>query len=317
MARLYITYSSRDRALALQLAAQLRAFGHQIAIDVDSLVPGIEWRRELMDKLLLCDGVVVLLTANAVGSPFVFSEIGSARASSRRFLIPVIVGDLPIHPVVQDIYAIRIPSSSTREVRKAVKKIDDAVKAHLRRSAALLGVTVPLGYEHLSTQVRRFCEDSPFERNVFVMMKFPDKTSMPARHIRLLNDVWEVISSQAARHGLEARRADLRAYHDQLWENICVYIIGSKYGIAVLEDEVASELNPNVALEYGFMKALDHPVALMRSSGFKHSRADLAGKLANTFDIVGGVLRSASLRQAVAAWFKEQGLTPRTRVTRR
>ena len=173
MARLYITYSSRDRALALQLAAQLRAFGHQIAIDVDSLVPGIEWRRELMDKLLLCDGVVVLLTANAVGSPFVFSEIGSARASSRRFLIPVIVGDLPIHPVVQDIYAIRIPSISTREVRKAVKKIDEAVTAHLRRSAALLGVTVPSGYEHLSPQVRRFCDDSPFERNVFVMMKFP------------------------------------------------------------------------------------------------------------------------------------------------
>ncbi|MGZ9155724.1 MAG: hypothetical protein ACXW6J_20755 [Candidatus Binatia bacterium] len=76
-------------------------------------------------------------------------------------------------------------------------------------------------------------------------------------------------------------------------------------------------MNPNVALEYGFMKALDHPVALMRSSGFKHSRADLAGKLANTFDIVGGVLRSASLRQAVGAWFKEQGLAARTRDTRR
>jgi len=33
MARLYITYSSRDRHLALQLAAQLRDYGHQIAID--------------------------------------------------------------------------------------------------------------------------------------------------------------------------------------------------------------------------------------------------------------------------------------------
>jgi hypothetical protein len=42
------------------------------------------------------------------------------------------------------------------------------------------------------------------------MMKFPDKTSMPPRHIRLLNDVWEDISSQAARQGLEAKRADLR-----------------------------------------------------------------------------------------------------------
>jgi hypothetical protein len=317
MARLYVSYSSRDRQLAQQLASQLRARGHQIAIDVDSLVPGVEWRRELMDKLLLCDGVVVLLTPNAVGSPFVFTEIGSARASSRRFLIPVILGDLPVHPVVQDIYAIRMPSPSAPAVRRAVAQIDDAVKTHLRRSAAMLGVSVPAGYEHLSAQIRRFCDDSPFERNVFVMMKFPDKTSMPARHVRLLDDVWDVISSQAARHGLETRRADQRSYHDQLWENICVYIIGSRYGIAVLEDEVASELNPNVALEYGFMKALDHPVAVVRSSRFNHSRGDRSGNHAKTLVINGGTLRGAPQRQAVGDWFKEQGLSVRRRVRRR
>ncbi len=317
MARLYLSYSSRDRQLALQVSSKLRAHGHHVAIDVDSLVPGIEWRRELMDKLLLSDGVVVLLTENSLGSPFVFSEIGSARASPRLFLIPVIVGDLPIHPTVQDIYAIRLGTASPNAIGKAVQQIDDAVKSHLRRSAALVGVSVTSGYEHLNTQVQRFCRDSPFERNVFVMMKFPDRASMATRHIRLLGEIWDVISAQAARHGLEARRADQRSYHDQLWENICVYIIGSKYGIAVLEDEVASELNPNVALEYGFMKALDHPVALLRSSTFKHSRADLSGKLAKTFDIVGGELRAPSLRAAVTDWFKEQGLTARRRARRR
>jgi hypothetical protein len=187
------------------------------------------------------------------------------------------------------------------------------VKIHLKRSAALLGVDVPPGYEHLSRQVYQFCADSPFERNVFVMMKFPDKASMSVRHTRLLADIWEVIKAQASRHGLEARRADERSYHDQLWENICVYIMGCKYGIAVLEDEVASELNPNVALEYGFMKALNHPVALLRSSAFKHSRADLSGKLAKTFDIVGGALRAASLRLAVGDWLSEQGLSVRRR----
>jgi hypothetical protein len=280
MARLFVSYSSRDADVAHRLAAGLRVLGHQIAIDVDSLVPGVEWRRELSDKLLLSDGVVVVLTENALNSPFVLTEIGAARALSNHFLIPVTFGRPPRHAVVQDIWTIRQPSASRANVRAAVAKVDAAVKSHLRRSAALHGVSVPVGYEHLHPHIRRFCDDSPFERNVFVMMKFPDRRSMKRSHLRLLEDIWEAIRDEAARYGLTAHRADQRSYHDQLWENICVYIIGSKYGIAVLEDDVASELNPNVALEYGFMKALDHPVALLRSSTFHHGRADLSGKLA-------------------------------------
>jgi hypothetical protein len=57
------------------------------------------------------------------------------------------------------------------------------------------------------------------------------------------------------------------------------------------------------------MKALDHPVALLRSSAFQHGRADLASKLAKEFDIVSGLLRGTTLRAAAGAWFEEQGLT--------
>jgi TIR domain len=307
MATLFFSYSSRDRPLAQRLVTKLSRLGHRISIDTDSLVPGVEWRRELLDKLLLSDGVVVLLTPNALSSPFVLSEIGSARASSKLFLIPVVVGHAPIHPVVQDIWAVPLTSSTETGVSKAARQIDEAVKTHLKRSAKLSGVAIPSGYEHLSRRVYEFCQESPFERNLFVMMKFPERLKMSDRHVRLLEDVFEVIRAEAARHHLLARRADQKHYHDQLWENICVYIIGSKYGIAVLEDEVAAELNPNVALEYGFMKALDHPVALLQWSRFKHVRADLSGKLARTFDIKKGVLHKASLRKAVGDWLREQG----------
>lgn len=317
MAALFFSYSSRDRLLAKQLVAKLTELGHRVAIDTDSLVPGVEWRRELLDKLLLSDGVVVLLTPDALGSPFVLSEIGSARASSKLFLIPVVVGNLPMHPIVQDIWAVRLPSITGAEVSKAAKQIDAAVKTHLQRSARLSGVAIPAGYEHLGPRVYEFCQESPFERNVFVMMKFPEKLKMPERHVRLLEDIFEVVQSEAARHHLVARRADQKHYHDQLWENICVYIIGSKYGIAILEDEVAEELNPNVALEYGFMKALDHPVALLQWSRFKHVRADLSGKLARTFEIQRGALHKASLRKAAGDWLREQGFGVRRRVRRR
>jgi hypothetical protein len=38
--------------------------------------------------------------------------------------------------------------------------------------------------------------------------------------------------------------------------------------MAFLEDRVASELNPNVTLEYGFMKALNRKVGLFREASF-------------------------------------------------
>ncbi len=317
MARLFISYSSRDAAVAGQLAAGLRALKHQISIDVDSLIPGVEWRRELMDKLLTSDGVVVVLSPNALTSPFVLTEIGAARASSRLFLIPVTFGAVPSHPVIQDIYGIRRRSDSPREIDAAITQIDTAVRAHLQRSAAMHDVRVPAGYEHLHPNIRRFCDDSPFEQSAFVMMKFPDKLAMRAKQLQLLGKIREVIRNEAAAFGLVAHFADERTYHDQLWENICVHIIGSKYGLAVLEDEVASELNPNVALEYGFMKALDHPVTLLRSSTFKHDRADMSGKLVRNFDIVAGRLIAGTLRQAVGGWFGEQGLARRVRRPRR
>ena len=61
-------------------------------------------------------------------------------------------------------------------------------------------------------------------------------------------------------------------------------MLGSRFGMAILEDCVQQELNPNIALEYGFMKALNRTVALFRQLNFKHDRADLTGKLAKTFE---------------------------------
>jgi hypothetical protein len=79
-----------------------------------------------------------------------------------------------------------------------------------------------------------------------------------------------------------------------------VYMLGSRYGIAILEDRVAEELNPNVALEYGFMKSLNRQVALFRDVEFRHNRADLTGKLSKPFEIDNaGELKSESLAKAV------------------
>jgi hypothetical protein len=265
-----ITENHRDADVAERLADGLSRTGHNVSLDRRYLIPGHEWQRELRQALLAADGVIAVLSENSVGhdtkisSQWVAADIGAARATG-KFLIPAIVGDdVPFPALVSDIYAVRLGSRSEQELERGVREIDDAVRAHMERRAKETALFLPPGYDHLASSVVRFREDTPYEESVFVMMKFPDPTTMEDRHCRLLTDIWEVISYVLSAYGLTAKRADKKSYQDQLWENVCVYMLGSKYGVAILEDKVGQELNPNVALEYGFMKALQREVALFR-----------------------------------------------------
>ena len=91
-------------------------------------------------------------------------------------------------------------------------------------------------------------------------------------------------------------------------------MLGSPNGIAILEDRVADELNPNVALEYGFMRAFNRKVALFRDSKFKHDRADIIGKLSKHFEIDGnGALIAESLEKAAQGWLLDLGFRAKRR----
>ena len=48
---------------------------------------------------------------------------------------------------------------------------------------------------------------------------------------------------------------------------------------ALREVPVADKFNPNVALEYGFMRALNKPTLLLADVGFRSLRADMIGTL--------------------------------------
>jgi hypothetical protein len=138
---------------------------------------------------------------------------------------------------------------------------------------------------------------------------------MTPEDVSLLEDIWSVVDRTVGAYGLKARRADKKSYHDQLWENVCIYMLGSRYGMAILEDRVAAELNPNVALEYGFMRAMSRQVALLREIRFKHTRADLTGKLAISFEIDDFKrLRQDTLSNAIRDWFLDLGICARQRL---
>ena len=160
---------------------------------------------------------------------------------------------------------------------------------------------LPPGYEELAGDCRKFLSDHPdIDRNVFIMTRF-----VPGNALLTLLD--QELRRTLCRHGLNALRADDRMYPTdrQLWKNVCVYMLCCRYGVAVLEDRVKDEFNPNVALEYGFMRALDKPTLLLKDAGFHNLRADILGTLHETFDLTD---IAGSLARPIENWIRDLGL---------
>src|SRR5215475_16189994 len=86
MADVFISYAKTDRPLALKLAAMLEAEGWSTWWDT-TLVPGDDFRNEIMTQLGRARAVIVIWTDTSIKSDWVRSETGRAQAD--RKLIPV------------------------------------------------------------------------------------------------------------------------------------------------------------------------------------------------------------------------------------
>lgn len=162
-------------------------------------------------------------------------------------------------------------------------------------------LSLPSSYVKLTEAVERFFADSEhdcqdYDRNVFLMTRFVPGDETLATIDQLIRDT-------LASSGLVGHRADDRCYPDDrnLWDNVCTYMLGCKFGIAVLESVIVEEFNPNVALEYGFMRGLGKPTLLLKEERFR-PRADLLGTLWESFDIL---KLETSIPQAINRWISD------------
>ena len=157
---------------------------------------------------------------------------------------------------------------------------------------------IPPGYVFLSRECERFFVDHPgYDKNVFVMARF-DSTSKFS--LTLDQEVRKVLRQR----GFDPVRADDKVYMPDrnLWNNVCVYMLCCGRGVAILEDRVADEFNPNVALEYGFMRALNKPALLLTDRAFRNLRADIIGTLRETFDLTD---IEATVPAAIERWLRD------------
>ena len=133
----------------------------------------------------------------------------------------------------------------------------------------------------------REVEPKKFEKSVFIMTKYPENThtdpSIRAKAAQL-QTIIDLVKDEIRQRNHIPRMANDCYYHPILWDNVELYLLGSKCGVAIVEDNYMPELNPNVAMEWGWMRAMGREVLFLCEQSFQHDRADWEGFLKEIFD---------------------------------
>lgn len=136
-----------------------------------------------------------------------------------------------------------------------------------------------LPYQPLLTD---FWRQTPADRSVFIMTKYPDGAD-PQLDQQLQTVIDTVVAAVTAR-GYHPHLAIKKKLHANLWENVECHMLACTRGIAIVEDRFNPKLNPNVAMEWGWMRGMRRPVTYLVEKGVTLVPADVAGLIQSRFD---------------------------------
>src|SRR5262249_19097169 len=127
-------------------------------------------------------------------------------------------------------------------------------------------------------------EMGPYRMRVFIMTKYPDgaDAKLDAQLQTVINTVKDAVKAKAYMPYL----ASDKAWHHNVWENVEFYMLACARGIAIVEDRFNPKLNPNVAMEWGWMRAMKKPVLYLVEKGVPAAQipTDLMGLIRSRFD---------------------------------
>ena len=139
-----------------------------------------------------------------------------------------------------------------------------------------------LQYGQLLEQFNQVLKGKPYERRVFIMTKYSDGAN--AQLDAQLKTVIDTVKDAVRARGYHPQLAAETKLHPNLWENIECQMLACGRGIAIVEDRFNPKLNPNVAMEWGWMRAMKKPVLYLVEKSVAQMPADVAGLISSRFD---------------------------------
>ncbi len=134
------------------------------------------------------------------------------------------------------------------------------------------------------------------DRNVFVIMRYGDDP--------IYKSLERIIKQVVQSYGFDTNRLKISAVYDKTWRNVEFCMKNSRYAIVVFEREMQPELNPNVAVELGYMLGLGKRSLLLKERSIPPLPTDVVGHLYETFKA-----RSVkvTVSRAIERWLERLG----------
>jgi hypothetical protein len=170
--------------------------------------------------------------------------------------------------------------------------------ANMIQESLLTYLTFPPCHIRHKSKLKEFHRSASYAESVFIMTKFPEgKDEIDIELRRVINAVSKSITDC----GFYPRIASDYDYHPQLWDNVELYLLGCSKGVAIVEDHYRPELNPNVSMEWGWMKGMGKEVLYLVENDFKNFRADWSGLTKYNFL---WKTPESDIEQAIKKWLK-------------
>jgi hypothetical protein len=127
-----------------------------------------------------------------------------------------------------------------------------------------------------------FATGGSYDKSVFIMTKFPDNVNPQPIDVELSNII-QFVKDAITQSGYIPRIASEKKYHPILWDNVELFLFGCSKGVAIVESKYKQELNPNVTMEWGWMRGMGKDILYLAEQTFDLARADIGGLIEDKF----------------------------------
>jgi hypothetical protein len=160
-----------------------------------------------------------------------------------------------------------------RQDQQISKQIQDKERERIDVLQNLL--RYPPFHNRHAAQLATFQAQPGCDRAVFIMTKFPNGTN-PTKDAELQR-VIDAVQRSVINCNFVPHLANQGKHHPGLWDNVELYLLACVRGIAIVENQFNPKLNPNVAMEWGWMRAMGKPVLYLVEQQVQTEEADVSG----------------------------------------
>jgi hypothetical protein len=148
--KVFLSYSSRDRASAEEISLALTASGHDVFFDRDLLAPGDDYNRQLFEAIEGADAFVFLITPDSVRSgAYTLSELKFVREKWSRpenRVLPVMLKPTAVEAIPSYLKAVTILEPEGNVAAEVVHALRGRKTPGKNDESRKVKVTVHLGF---------------------------------------------------------------------------------------------------------------------------------------------------------------------------